>query len=639
MCGIAGFIYKDAGKSVQRGRLKKMTDAIAHRGPDAEGLFVEKNIALGHRRLSIIDLSDKGNQPMFSHDNRYVIVFNGEIYNYIELKQELQKKGAVFQNQTDTEVIMEAYRYWGANCVKRFNGMWAFCIYDRHKGQLFFSRDRFAIKPLYFVDREDAIIFGSEAKAVIAGFPEENVPDLTMVYRFLWAAPEDRDETSYYKNIKIFERASCMLYDIQRKKWKKGIYWDVDEEKFRRKWITGKNPVHTFRYLIEDAVKLRLRADVEVGACLSGGLDSSTIVGICNKKYKIRMHTFSSIYADKDCNEKKYIDLVNQYNHTVPHYIYPEPENIDLLAAFQDIIYHHDGPNLGASLYSQYSVMQGVKGNVKIVLDGQGADELFAGYIPYYGYYLSDLLNEGTIRSKIKAVKTLAAIAQEWPEMLDNIQSDAVINAIGAAFYQKLRNRPGNKGKGPVSPEGSHPLFTEAFLSKVDTHVAYSEKKITGVLNTRLCKDVTRDSIPSLLHNEDGNSMAFSIESRVPFLDYRIVEFGLALNGKYKIHNEWTKWIIRKSCRKYLPKEVANRRNKMGFPAPFARWLKEGRQKEELKELIYAFGERSIVPKKTIDFYYQQHMSGKADRNAILYKFLVLELWLRTCHTEKTAGA
>ncbi len=639
MCGIAGFIYKDKKKAAEQSRLKKMVDAIAHRGPDAEGMFCAENIALGHRRLSIIDLSEQGNQPMYSHDGRYVIVFNGEIYNYIEIKKELSKAGAVFTNQTDTEVIIEAYRYWGAKCVKRFNGMWAFCIYDREMGQLFFSRDRFAVKPLYIVDREDAIVFGSEAKAVIAGFPEENVPSSKMIYRFLWAAPEDRDEVSYYKNIKIFERASCMLYDLNKKKWKKGIYWDVDEEKFRQKWIAGRNPVKTFQRLIEDAVKLRLRADVEVGACLSGGLDSSTIVGICSKKFGIRMHTFSSVYSDKDCNEKEYIDLVNEYNHTIPHLIYPEPENTDLIKAFQDIIYHHDGPNLGASLYSQYSVMQGVQGNVKIVLDGQGADELFAGYIPYYGYHIADILNKNTARAKRKAIKTLAVIAAEWPDMLQHIQSDAVINAIGADFYKKLKEMKDSYGRDFVSSAGNHPLFTEEFLKNVDQGIAYSEKNISGILNTRLCKDVTRDSIPGLLHNEDGNSMAFSIESRIPFLDYRIVEFGLALDGNYKIRNEWTKWIVRKSCRKYLPKKVAYRKNKMGFPAPFARWLREGRQKEEMKEIIYAFGDRNIVPKDTIDFFYRQHMNGEADRNVILYKFLVLELWLRTCREEKSAGA
>ena len=193
MCGIAGFIYKD-NKDVDKTLLKKMTDSIAHRGPDAEGQFVEKNIGLGHRRLSIIDLSEDGKQPMESCDGRFVITFNGEIYNYIELKEELVKEGARFNNKTDTEVIIEAYRLWGNSAFNRFNGMWAFCIYDREERKLIFSRDRFAVKPLYFLDDEEKIVFASEAKAILAACPEEAIPNNDMIYRFLSGVAEDRDE-------------------------------------------------------------------------------------------------------------------------------------------------------------------------------------------------------------------------------------------------------------------------------------------------------------------------------------------------------------------------------------------------------------------------------------------------------------
>lgn len=630
MCGIAGWFYKNLTHNTEQERIQKMTNAIAHRGPDAEGFFLENNIALGHRRLSIIDLSEDGNQPMFSHDNAYVIVFNGEIYNYVELKEELAQLGATFQNSTDTEVIIEAYRFWGKNCVKRFNGMWAFCLYDREKKECFFSRDRFGIKPLYVLDREDVFAFASEAKAILAAFPEENLPDYDMVYRYLWdGVPEDRDEKCFYRNIKRFEQAQSMVYHLDTNEQEKEQYWDVDEEAFRKKWIIGKNPVKTCKMLLEDAVKIRMRADVEVGSCLSGGLDSSAIVGICKKKFGFTMHTFSSIYSDKDCNEKEYIDEVNQFNETIPHLIYPEPEKHSLLDAFQRILYHHDGPNGGASLYSQYSVMQGVHGNVKVVLDGQGADELFGGYIPYYGYRLQDMMQDNKLRNRCAAIKTIAILTKEWPDMVSSIQSDAMVQALGIKLYKKIIKK--YKKQDTVRTVGNYPLFTKEFLESVNKDVSFSEKQITGALNARLCKEVTRDSIPMLLHNEDGNSMAFSIESRVPFLDYRLVEFGLALDGKYKIRNEWTKWIVRKSCKEYLPKKVEKRKNKMGFPAPFARWLRECDEKEQMKELIYAFGERNIVPKETIDFYYQEHVSGKADRNGILYKFLVLELWLRNC--------
>ena len=631
MCGIAGWIYKNQNQKAEKERIKKMTDAIAHRGPDAEGAFLENNVALGHRRLSIIDLSEDGNQPMFSHDDAYVIVFNGEIYNYLELKEELIKLGAIFKNNTDTEVIIEAYRYWGQECVKRFNGMWAFCLYDKEKNDCFLSRDRFGIKPLYILDRGDVFAFASEAKAILAGFPEENIPDYDMVYRYLWGGVlEDQDEKTFYRNIKRFEQSYSMIYHLDTNQYEKVRYWKVDEEEFRKKWIIGKDPVKTCKELLEDSVKLRMRADVEVGSCLSGGLDSSAIVGICKKKFGLTMHTFSSIYSDKDCNEKEYIDAVNSFNQTIPHLIYPEPEKNSLLDAFQKILYHHDGPNSGASLYSQYSVMQGIHGNVKVVLDGQGADELFGGYLAYYGDRLLDILRENTWRSRLAAIKTMAILTKQWPWVISSIQSDAMVQALGMKQYRKMIKK--YKQQEIIRIGGNHPLFTKEFIESVNKEVSFSENKITGVLNSRLCKEVIKDSIPELLHNEDGNSMAFSIESRVPFLDYRLVEFGLVLDSKYKIRNEWTKWIIRQSCKEYLPKKVARRKNKMGFPAPFARWLRECEEKEQMKELIYALGERNIVPKETIDFYYQEHMSKKADRNQMLYKFMVLEMWLRTCN-------
>ena len=235
MCGIAGFIYKNKN-DVEQAVLKKMTDAITHRGPDSEGQFVEDNIGLGHRRLSIIDLSEDGKQPMESHDGRFVITFNGEIYNYVELKEVLVKQGAEFANKTDTEVIMEAYRFWGSEAFNRFNGMWAFCIYDRIEKKLIFSRDRFAVKPLYFLDDDEKIVFASEAKAILEVCPEEAIPNNDMIYRFLSGVAEDRDEMTFYKNIKNFDRATYAVYDIETRKWEKRLYWEVDQSKFYEKY-------------------------------------------------------------------------------------------------------------------------------------------------------------------------------------------------------------------------------------------------------------------------------------------------------------------------------------------------------------------------------------------------------------------
>ncbi|MBR4093190.1 MAG: asparagine synthase (glutamine-hydrolyzing) [Oscillospiraceae bacterium] len=636
MCGIAGFINKEKSVKADFPKIKAMTDSIVHRGPDDEGQYVNENIALGHRRLSIIDLSENGKQPMYSHDERYIIVFNGEIYNYIELKEELVNLGALFTNDTDTQVIIEAYRFWGKDCVKKFNGMWAFCLYDTVENIIFLSRDRFGIKPLYFINRDDVFAFGSEIKAILAAFPEENIPNETMLYRYLYLGGEDRDEMTFYKNVLSFQRAGCMIYNLDSREITEWKYWQADYDEFYNKWIKGKDPEKTFSELFEDAVRIRLRADVEVGACLSGGIDSSAIVGVCSKISDKKIHTFSSIYEDKECNEKRYIDDVNALCNTIPHPIYPDDNSDNLIEAFKKIIYHHDGPNVGASLYSQYSVFKGVYGNVKVVLDGQGSDELFAGYIPYYANHISDMVSEK--KSYFKTIRTLAIMAEEWPEMVGRIHAESAVDVIGSGLYNYIMRKSQSKAEGiqtvPVYLAGNNHLFSEDFLEKVDKNIDYKKGQYQSPskLNSILGEHVMTSSIPALLHNEDGNSMAFSIESRVPFLDYRIVEFALALDGKYKIKNEWTKWIVRKTCRKYIPESVYKRRNKMGYPAPFARWVKECSEKDKMKEIIFSFAERNIVPKKTIEFYYNGHMENKFDSNALLYKILCCELWLRTCN-------
>lgn len=631
MCGIAGYINKSDKYRPDRKLVKKMTDQLVHRGPDAEGQWVDEFVALGHRRLSIIDLDAKSNQPMFSHDRKYVIIFNGEIYNYIELKSELAEKGGIFKTNSDTEVIIEAYRAYGANCMNRFNGMWAFVLYDLEERKVICSRDRFGIKPMYTLENHDVFVFASEIKAMIAAFPEENIPNETWIYRYLSGSMnEDRDEKCFYRNVKIFPAAHYMVYDLKEHTKEYRCYWEVNEQSFYDKWIKGKDPVKTFKALFESAVEIRLRADVEVGACLSGGLDSSAVVGCASKKFGKRMHTFSSIYADKECNEEPYIRKVNEMWNTIPHYIKPDDYEENFTKYIEELTYYHDQPTASASLYSQYMVMKGVQRHVKVVLDGQGADELFAGYIPYYSYYIADLMKRKTLWAKCKAIKMLVIVKKEWPDVIGAISTDTIVSLVGLTNSFLFQNEKRLEEQKVV---GNTRLFTDDFISKV--HEDYHKKDIvcSSALNTRLCNDVLNKSIPALLHNEDGNSMAFSIETRVPFLDYRIVEFAIALDGKYKIKNQWTKWIIRKACREYLPREIAKRKNKMGFPAPFARWLREGRSKEEIKDIIYAFGKRKIVPMETIDGFYKAHISEAVDFSNILFRFYNMELWLRTCKT------
>lgn len=619
MCGIAGLINKNK-ENVEKSMIKQMTDELIHRGPDGEGQYVWNYIGLGHRRLSIIELSDSGSQPMFSHDKKYIIVFNGEIYNYIELKGKLKSLGAVFQSNSDTEVIIEAYRYWGENCVKYFNGMWAFSILDKEKNRIFASRDRMGVKPFCYLDNEKVFCFASEPKAILKVFQEERQVDKTSVYRFFQRGISCMDERTYYQNIKQLLPAHNLFIDLNNFKVSIKRYWKIDSKKAYQKWIKGKNPIKVFKGLFEDAVKVRLRSDAPIGTSLSGGLDSSAIVGVMSKKYNCKVHTFSSVYYDKDCNEKEYIDEVNKYNKTIPHPVFPDKET-NRVEAYRDISVHHDGPAGSASLFSGYCVYKEAKKSVKVLIDGQGADELFAGYLPY-NERLSDLMEQGGFFNKMKAIRLIAVFKREQPEKMKDISVEVLRWALGKQGSRKY------KYEKTQTYMNHRELFREEYISDVDTSFKLGEGKVIGNLNKELYKELCFTSLPDILHNVDSNSMNFSIEIRCPFLDYRLIEFAMALDGDYKIRKQWTKWIMRKALKEYLPDKVLYRTNKMGFPAPFGRWLQEHGEQEQVKSLLDALSERKIFKDGVIQEYYRQHMEGEMDRSFILYRFMSFEMWL-----------
>ncbi|MCI8752178.1 MAG: asparagine synthase (glutamine-hydrolyzing) [Lachnospiraceae bacterium] len=623
MCGIAGIIKKDK-KAVMKSEIKKMTDILVHRGPDSSGKYIENNIGFGHRRLSILDLSCAGTQPMVSHDGNYIITFNGEIYNYLEIKEELIAEGSVFFNNTDTEVILESYKRWKEDCVNKFNGMWAFAIYDRKRSSVFMSRDRFGIKPFYFLNRNDVFVFSSEAKAILELFQEERKVNFTQVFRFIKGYPDVMDNKTFYRNIFLLEAGYNILYNLHDNSIKKWKYWDLDYNKNFEKYIKGKNPYKELKILLEDAVRIRLRSDVPLGCCLSGGIDSGIITGIIRKKFNIKLNTFSSIYEDKDCNEKEYIDCVNTWNNTNVHYIYPDNET-NLLSCLEEITWYHDGPILGGSLFSGYCVYREASKYVKVLIDGQGADEIFAGYLPDYNGRLKDILQKKSLIARLKASKLITIFKNKYPTQMGTIGTDIVRKAYGNSnmrFWDAT-----NRNKTMYFRE----IFSQDFLEKVDKSIPEYDyiEKVKGNLNYILYHQIKRDCIPNLMRNVDSNSMNFSVEVRNPFMDYRIVEFAMALDSKYKIKNQWTKYILRKSCKNYLPDKVLNRTNKMGFPAPFGRWVKESSDKEKIKDIIFSLGEREGFKKDAITEYYNQHMKGICDRSLELCKFLTLELWWR----------
>lgn len=626
MCGIAGEVT-DGPDAGSRARVQMMNDLQAHRGPDGDGVVTFENVTFGHRRLAILDLSAAGNQPMASADQRFLIIHNGEIYNYLELRGQLRQLGCQFRSDTDTEVVLHAYAQWGENCLERFNGMWAFAILDRVKRTVFLSRDRLGIKPFYYHHEGRRLLFASEVKAIAGACAQLREPSWRYIQHFLPGGSFDDGCETFFERIVALPAGSHATMDMRTGELVRGTYWQPRQGD--PTVVVDRDPVAQLRELLENSVSLRLRSDVPVGTCLSGGVDSSTLVGIAATKTTKPIHTFSGVYPDKDCDERPYIDLVNEHCGTIPGLITPEPAG-RLLDILRTITWHQDAPTAGPGLYTQYFVMQRAQHDVKVLLDGQGGDELFAGYLPYFGSRIADLLNSNQIGQRAAGYKLAAALAVRWgPNWLTTIPHGPRTRLLSgsARGMRWLRRKVFQGGTEPA-------LFTDGFVAQHARNAicrSYPDTPSQSALSNQLYWDTLSRSIPGLLHYEDRNSMAFSIEARVPLLDHRIVEFAFALQDHHKIRGDWSKWILREAAKDLLPAEVSWRRSKLGYPTPFARWIRQKEDSEHMYELLFSpsFVKRSIVPEKTVQFYWDQHMSGVRDHGWMLYRLAALELWFQ----------
>jgi asparagine synthase (glutamine-hydrolysing) len=621
MCGIAGILWLDGARRAATHDLVPMLDAIAHRGPDDEGVWLDGPLALGQRRLSILDLSAAGHQPMVAADERHTIVVNGEIYNFVELRAELVRFGVVFRSHSDTEVLLAAYRQWGAACVERFVGMWACAIWDVREQKLWLSRDRFGIKPLYFLHRPDVFAFGSELKALLAAFPDERQANLPYLHWFLPSGALDDGAETSFRNLRALPPATNLTIDragrVATESW-----WRPDAAACRERWIGDREPVGAFAELLDSAVDLHLRADVPIGTCLSGGLDSSTLVALAARKVERPIHTYSGLYGDADCNEQQWVDAVNAHVRTTPVPIRPEPDG-DLLEDLQRITWHQDEPTAGPGLYTQYHVMRRAAADVKVLLDGQGGDELLAGYLPYLLTRIDDLCGAGA-GGKLRAAGLAMAMGWHWGRTWF-AQAHGRLRA-----HMWLPPLPRGRAARAVEP----PFFHPGLAGRVaGSEIVRQEPEWRGSkLQRQLYGHLRQSSIPALLHYEDRNSMAFSIEARVPYLDHRVVEFCLGLDDAFKIRGSWTKWILRKVADRHLPRAVTWRRSKLGYPTPFARWLRQGRDRDAIRDLLFSrrFLERDLVARESLEFYWDQHQRGEADRSWLLWRYVTLELWHRS---------
>jgi asparagine synthase (glutamine-hydrolysing) len=601
LCGINGFNWKDEKL------MKEMNQEIKHRGPDDEGCYCDKNITLGSVRLSIMDPSEKGHMPMFSNDENLAIIHNGEIYNFPVIKEELMEKGYKFSSGTDTEVLLYSYEEWGSNCVEKFNGMWAFAIYDKKNAILFLSRDRLGVKPLYYYWDGESFIFCSEIKGLLKHEIERKANE-GVIYDYLYHNLVDHLDETFFEGIKKLRQGHNLKLNLKNKTLEITKYYDLKDKIIQKE---DSKPSDIRRSFLK-SVKRRLIADVPVGSCLSGGIDSSSIVCAMRNLGKDDIKVFSLVFPGKSIDETEYQKNVVEKTGVEWNRTTFTQEN--LLKDLEDFIYTQEEPTMSLSMYGQYRVMKLVHENqIKVVLDGQGADEILAGYHWFFGYYFSELFfnlewikliheinfynkvhdNFSPIRNMLTVIMPIFIIKFLWMKKNNFISKD---------FFKLFSNRKNKYMMWNAKTTNSISLLAEIYFS-----------------------------LPQLLRYEDKNSMRWSVESRVPFCDYKFVEEVMKLPSDRKVGSGMTKLIFREAMKGILPEEILKRNDKIGFKTPDDELLKKSEGKKFFKGIISSreFKKRIYWNVEKIERMFEEHLIGKYDHSQNLWKVVILELWLR----------
>lgn len=622
MCGISGYF---GTTPVDEKRFDEMVDIIAHRGPSDRGVYVDGNLALGHRRLSIIDLSSAGHQP-FHYKDRYVLVFNGEIYNYIEIKEELIGKGYVFNTESDTEVLIAAYDYYGTDCVNHFNGMWAFAIYDKDSGKLFISRDRFGVKPLYYYCQDGVFLFGSEIKQILRMLDLRQKVNRKRLFEYLIRGYSDYTEETMIQNIYQLRGGCNMYFDCSKFEYKIEKYYSLED--FAQGYKSFNNAKDDFKEAFDNSVMLRLRSDVPIGYCLSGGLDSTAIVCTANRIVKeksldVKQKSISSCFTDKRYDEQEYIDEVLKNTDVDGVKIFPEGD--ELLSELDDVIWYMDEPFSSTSQYAQWNVFKGAKNNgLTVMLDGQGADEQLAGYTGFYSVIFAEYLRKFRFVSfarELKNYKKLRASTEQYVKSY-KIIVEALISAYLPRKLQKL---------------GKLYLFylrRESPFEKQDIKDTIMGLDLYPANNSRkYILDNFKCNLSMLLRFEDRNSMAFSIESRVPFLDYKLVETAFKMPIEYKINNGITKRILRESITD-LPEKIRTRYSKLGFVTPEDQWINDHPEiyRNELEKACEYLG---LLVKKEKVLKWYDGIAGSVERmDYTAFRLICAGRWIKIFNLE-----
>jgi len=613
MCGIAGFYNSSLNEDQAQTGIEAMLQSIAHRGPDARGTWWNNGLVFGHNRLSIIDLSHEADQPMHYQGN--VIVFNGEVYNYLELRKELISRKYSFTTQSDTEVVMASYLEWGTDCVNHFVGMWAFALYDRTNDMVFASRDRFGIKPFYYINKTNSFYFASEIKGLKPTPVFSNDLNMNQVSRGLqmgWLCYHDE---TYFESVNAlpaahnlvirFNTGAISSIEISR-------YWDIYTGDYSTAGFAEKT--EQFRELFSQSIALHMRSDVPVATCLSGGLDSSAIVSeVQHQNPGTPYKSFSIFYnGDGEVDERPFIrKVLEKYPSVYPFYKNPSGEEVG--AEFHNALYHSDVPATGSSFVSQYFLMKLIAENgIKVVLDGQGSDEYLGGYMHSYYRLVADMLLKGKVghafsttglvadNLQISGKKKYAHFAKS---LLSTMSSEQMLYAMEYRSYYPFLVTP--------KPTRTPFYLTDPPGSKLDRF---------------LYNLMFSTSLPSLLQYEDRNSMAFSIESRVPFLDHRLVEFAFSLCNDDKIKGIETKRILRQSLKGVLPEAIVNRKDKKGFVTPGeTKWLRG--PLHHLVDINYS--NLPFLRKDLVKNIMEKHRNGDNSKSVLAWRIATLNYWIQ----------
>ena len=596
-----------SGQPVMEQELAAMLHTMPHRGPDASGIWRgTRGIGLAHVRLAIIDLRPESNQPFASSDGDIVMTYNGEIFNYLELRQELKDLGHQFRTNSDTEVLLTAYRQWGQDVCRRLNGMWAFAIYDRRKDLLFCSRDRFGIKPFYYAVIDGRLIFASEVKALLAISRKLAAIDPGAVSKLMRASIAGHVPEHFCRGVRRLPAAHNMIVERSGNPLLKR-YWDYPATIDRS--ISFEAACERFRELLLDSIRLRMRSDVPVGTTLSGGVDSSTIMCLLRTFYNGEHQAFTAEFKGTEYDESVTAGRLARKLELTHHRIASPPS--DFLGTLTRIVHHMDGPTQCPATVPLWNIMRSMRGRIVVALEGQGADELLGGYYMQAPAAVFDAVRAGRWR---QAGRHLQWLVRHSSPLRAGLELTRAIMPSSHLTWRLLRGDEsvysGCLAKGPdkQADRGDAPIYPESLANEL-------RRNHEGGLST-------------LLHYGDAISMAHSIESRLPFMDYRLVEFVFSLPGEFKVRDGSGKVLLKEAVRGLVPEFILNNPYKLGFVVPICEWFRD-RPDETMYPVLLSdrCRQRGLFDPKDLEWALRRHVSGRVDLSSQIFRWLTLELW------------